>query len=82
MTSQRTPPQEGNNVDVVVVAPLKIEERFSPGRQRSSRKYPNKTASRRTTTPEGAAVVDTDTIAGMAFARRFAQSRPDDEGKK
>jgi hypothetical protein len=36
------------------------------------------TPPRRTTTPEDAAVVDTDQ-AGRAFARRFVQCRPDDE---
>jgi hypothetical protein len=56
-------------------------ERFSPGRQRPSRKHPNKTPPRRATTPEDAIVVDTDTIVGKAFAWSFVKCRPDDEGK-
>jgi hypothetical protein len=61
--------------------PSEDRRRFSPERQRSSRKHLNKTPPRRSTTPEDAAVVDTDTIAGKAFARRFVQCRPDDKGE-
>jgi hypothetical protein len=41
-----------------------------------SRKHPNTPPPRRATTPEDAADVDADTIAGKAFARRFVQCRP------
>jgi hypothetical protein len=71
----------GKDVDAAVVAPPKIEERFSLGRQRPSRKHPNKTLPWRTTTPKDATVVDTDTIARKAFTRHFVQCRPDNEGK-
>jgi hypothetical protein len=49
---------------------------FPPGRQRPSRKHPNKTPPRRATTPEDAADVDADTIVGKAFARRFDNVDP------
>jgi hypothetical protein len=49
---------------------------FPPGRQRPSRKHPNKTPPRRATTPEDAADVDADTIAEKAFARRFVNVNP------
>jgi hypothetical protein len=39
---------------------------------------PTKTPLRRTTTPEDATVVDTDTEVGKAFARCFVQYRPND----
>jgi hypothetical protein len=54
----------------------RIGEMFPPGRQRPSRNHPNKTPPRRAPTPEDAADVDTNTIVGKAFARRFVNVNP------
>jgi hypothetical protein len=54
----------------------RIREMFPPGRQRPSRKHPNKMPPRRATTPEDATDVDTGTIAGKDFARRFVNVNP------
>jgi hypothetical protein len=59
--------QEGNDVEVAVVAPPTTREWFSPEKTKTKQEASQQTPTRRFTTPEDAVVVDTNTIAGYGF---------------